>query len=142
MMSMTEWIMKFAPIGVFGLVAEVMIAEAGFKPAKPLAYFALSVLAALAIHAFDNAAAVAALCRQGASVQTLNRCSPAMLTAFSTASSSATLPVTMDKVEDKVGVSNKVSSFVLPLGATVNMNGTALYECAAAMLLPRPTVWS
>jgi Na+/H+-dicarboxylate symporter len=61
--------------------------------------------------------------------------SPAMLTAFSTASSSATLPVTMESVEQNVGVSNKISSFVLPLGATVNMNGTALYECAAAMFL-------
>ena len=61
--------------------------------------------------------------------------SPALLTAFSTASSSATLPVTMDCVEDEVGVSNKISSFVLPLGATVNMNGTALYECAAAMFI-------
>jgi len=60
---------------------------------------------------------------------------PAMLTAFSTASSSATLPITMECVEDNVGVSNKISSFVLPLGATVNMNGTALYECAAAMFL-------
>ena len=60
---------------------------------------------------------------------------PAMLTAFSTASSSATLPVTIDCVEENVGVSNKISSFVLPLGATVNMNGTALYECAAAMFL-------
>jgi Na+/H+-dicarboxylate symporter len=58
-----------------------------------------------------------------------------MLTAFSTASSSATLPVTMDSVEDNIGVSNKISSFVLPLGATVNMNGTALYECAAAIFL-------
>ena len=60
---------------------------------------------------------------------------PAMLTAFSTASSSATLPITMECVEENVGVSNKISSFVLPLGATVNMNGTALYECAAAMFL-------
>jgi Na+/H+-dicarboxylate symporter len=58
-----------------------------------------------------------------------------MLTAFSTASSSATLPVTLDAVETKIGVSNKISSFVLPLGATVNMNGTALYECAAAMFI-------
>ena len=61
--------------------------------------------------------------------------SAALLTAFSTASSSATVPVTMDSIEENVGVSNKVSSFVLPLGATVNMNGTALYECMAAMFL-------
>jgi proton glutamate symport protein len=66
---------------------------------------------------------------------TMRAMSPALLTAFSTSSSSATLPVTMDTVEEKVGVSNQVSSFVLPLGATVNMNGTALYECAAAMFL-------
>ena len=58
-----------------------------------------------------------------------------MLTAFSTASSSATLPITIESVEKNVGVSNKVSSFVLPLGATVNMNGTALYECAAALFI-------
>jgi Na+/H+-dicarboxylate symporter len=58
-----------------------------------------------------------------------------MLTAFSTASSSATLPITMECVEKGAGVSNRISSFVLPLGATVNMNGTALYECTAAMFL-------
>jgi Na+/H+-dicarboxylate symporter len=60
---------------------------------------------------------------------------PALLTAFSTASSSATLPVTMDCVETGAGVSNRISSFVLPLGATVNMNGTALYECTAAIFI-------
>jgi Na+/H+-dicarboxylate symporter len=68
-------------------------------------------------------------------LQTLAGASKAMLTAFSTASSSATLPVTMECVEENIGVSNKISSFVLPLGATVNMNGTALYECAAAMFI-------
>jgi len=65
----------------------------------------------------------------------LRAMAPAMLTAFSTASSSATLPVTMECVEKTAGVSNRVSSFVLPLGATVNMNGTALYECVAAIFL-------
>ena len=60
---------------------------------------------------------------------------PAMLTAFSTASSSATLPVTLECIEKNAGVSNRTSSFVLPLGATVNMDGTALYECVAAMFI-------
>jgi proton glutamate symport protein len=60
---------------------------------------------------------------------------PALLTAFSTASSSATLPITMDCVEQRAGVSNRTTSFVLPLGATVNMDGTALYECVAAMFI-------
>ena len=58
-----------------------------------------------------------------------------LLTAFSTSSSSATLPLTMDAVENNDGVSNKITSFVLPLGATVNMDGTALYECVAAMFI-------
>jgi Na+/H+-dicarboxylate symporter len=61
--------------------------------------------------------------------------SPALLTAFSTSSSSATLPLTTECVEQKAGVSNRVSSFTLPLGATVNMDGTALYECVAAMFI-------
>ena len=61
--------------------------------------------------------------------------SPALLTAFSTASSSGTLPVTLERVEHGVGVHNRVSSFVLPLGATVNMDGTALYECVATLFI-------
>jgi Na+/H+-dicarboxylate symporter len=61
--------------------------------------------------------------------------SPVLLTAFSTASSSATLPVTMECVEKRAGVSNRIASFVVPLGATVNMNGTALYECVAVLFI-------
>ena len=134
MMSMTEFIMKFAPIGVFALVAEVM-ATAGFKAAEPLAIFALCVIGALALHAFGTLPLMLRFIGKVKPYKTLAGVSPAMLTAFSTASSSATLPVTMDCVEDNLGVSNKISSFVLPLGATVNMNGTALYECAAAIFL-------
>ena len=134
MMSMTEFIMKFAPIGVFALVAEVM-ATAGFKAAEPLAIFALCVIGALALHAFGTLPLMLRFVGRVKPYKTLVAASPAMLTAFSTASSSATLPVTMDCAEDNIGVSNKISSFVLPLGATVNMNGTALYECAAAIFL-------
>jgi Na+/H+-dicarboxylate symporter len=134
MMRMTEWIMLFAPIGVFALVAEVM-ATAGFSAAKPLAVFAISVLAALAFHAFVTLPLMLRYIGKVNPFKTIAGASPAMLTAFSTASSSATLPITMESLEDNIGVSNKVSSFVLPLGATVNMNGTALYECAAAVFL-------
>jgi proton glutamate symport protein len=134
MMRMTEWIMKFAPIGVFGLVAGV-IAETGYKAAGPLATFAVVVILALAVHAFVTLPLLLRFVGQVRPYGTLKACAQPMLTAFSTASSSATLPVTIDAVEDNVGVSNKVSSFVLPLGATVNMNGTALYECAAAMFI-------
>jgi Na+/H+-dicarboxylate symporter len=134
MMKMTEWIMMFAPIGVFGLVAEVMV-EAGFSAVRPLGYFALCVIAALALHAAVTLPLLLRYVGKVRPYRTMAGASPAMLTAFSTASSSATLPVTMDCVEDNIGVSNKISSFVLPLGATVNMNGTALYECAAAVFL-------
>jgi Na+/H+-dicarboxylate symporter len=134
MMKMTEWIMKFAPIGVFGLVAAV-IAKAGYKATGPLAVFAVVVLTALAVHAFVTLPLLLRFVGGVKPYQTLKACAQPMLTAFSTASSSATLPVTIDAIEENVGVSNKVSSFVLPLGATVNMNGTALYECAAAMFI-------
>jgi len=134
MMRMTEWIMLFAPIGVFGLVGKV-VAETGFDAAGPLVLFAFAVLAALALHAFVTLPLMLRFIGRVHPFKVFKGVSPALLTAFSTASSSATLPVTLDRVEDEVGVSNEVSSFVLPLGATVNMNGTALYECAAAMFL-------
>ena len=134
MMKMTEFIMKFAPIGVFGLVGAV-IAEAGLKATGPLALFAIAVLLALGLHAFGTLMLLLRFVGRVNPLKTLIGASQAMLTAFSTASSSATLPITMDSVEEKIGVSNKVSAFVLPLGATVNMNGTALYECAAALFL-------
>ncbi len=134
MMKMTEWIMKFAPIGVFGLIAAV-VARTGFGAARPLAVFALTVVLALAVHAFIILPLLLRFVGRVKPYATVRAMSPALLTAFSTSSSSATLPVTMDSLEQNVGVSNNVSSFVLPLGATVNMNGTALYECAAAMFL-------
>jgi len=134
MMLMTEWIMKFAPIGVFGLVAGV-IAESGFKAAAPLVIFALTVLAALAVHVLVTLPLLLRFVGGVSPYKMFPIMAPALLTAFSTASSSATLPITMDCVEESAGVSNKISSFVLPLGATVNMNGTALYEGAAAMFL-------
>jgi proton glutamate symport protein len=134
MMQMTGWIMKFAPIGVFGLVAAV-VAESGFRAGRPLAIFALTVLAALAVHTFVLMPLLMRFVGRINPWKMFPAMAPALLTAFSTASSSATLPINMKCVENNVGVSNKISSFVLPLGATVNMNGTALYECAAAMFL-------
>lgn len=134
MMKITEWVMKFAPIGVFGLVARV-VAKTGFDAARPLLVFALVVMLALAIHALVTLPLLLRWVGRVSPWAALRTMFPAMLTAFSTASSSATLPVTMECVEKEAGVSNRISSFVLPLGATVNMNGTALYECMAAMFL-------
>jgi len=134
MMRMTEWIMKFAPIGVYGLVSAV-VAKAGFQAVGPLATFAVTVIIALAIHVGIILPLFLRFVGKVHAYKMFPAMAPAMLTAFSTSSSSATLPITMERVEENVGVSNKISSFVLPLGATVNMNGTALYECAAAMFL-------
>ncbi len=134
MMKITDWVMLFAPIGVFALVAKV-VASTGFDAFKPLAWFFLSVVLALGIHFF---VAMPLLLRFVAGVNPLRHyraMAPALLTSFSTASSSATLPITMECVEKNAGVSNRTSSFVLPLGATVNMDGTALYECVAAMFI-------
>jgi len=134
MMRMTEWIMTFAPFGVFGLVAKV-VAEAGFSAVRPLAVFAVTVLVALILHVTVILPLFLRFAGKVQPYKMFPAMAPAMLTAFSTSSSSATLPVTMERVEENAGVSNKISSFVLPLGATVNMNGTALYECAAAIFL-------
>jgi len=134
MMKMTEWVMTFAPYGVFGLVAKV-VAKTGFGAAGPLLAFAGAVIAALAIHAFVTLPLLLKFVARVSPARLYQKMSPALLTAFSTASSSATLPVTMECVEKEAGVSNRISSFVLPLGATVNMNGTALYECGAALFL-------
>lgn len=134
MMRMTSWIMKFAPIGVYGLVSAV-VAKAGFRAVEPLAVFAVTVIIALAIHVTIILPLFLRFVGKVKAYKMFPAMAPAMLTAFSTSSSSATLPITIECVEENAGVSNKISSFVLPLGATVNMNGTALYECAAAMFL-------
>ena len=134
MMRLTDWVMKFAPIGVFALVAKV-VASTGFAAFEPLMAFFFTVLAALAIHLL---LVLPLLLRIVAGVNPglhFRAMSPALLMAFSTASSSATLPVTMECVEKRAGVSNRTTSFVLPLGATFNMDGTALYECVAAMFI-------
>lgn len=134
MMHMTNWVMKFAPIGVFALVAKV-VAVSGVEVFLPLAVFFLTVLAALAVHFILT---LSLILRYVAKVNPLlhyKAMSAALLTAFSTSSSSATLPLTMECVEHKAGVSNRVTSFTLPLGATVNMDGTALYECVGAMFI-------
>jgi proton glutamate symport protein len=134
MMHITAWVMSFAPLGVFALVAKV-VASTGLDAFYPLLSFFFTVLAALAIHMF---VVLPLLLRLAGGVNPLRHyraMSAALLTAFSTASSSATLPLTMKCVEKNAGVSNRTTSFVLPLGATINMDGTALYECVAAMFI-------
>jgi Na+/H+-dicarboxylate symporter len=138
MMGITGLIMKFAPLGVFGLVAKTV---AGIGPeqldelALSLGTFTLSVLLALAVHVLVTLPLMLAFIARVNPLLHFKAMMPAILTAFSTASSSATLPLTMECVQDNARVSSRTSSFVLPLGATVNMDGTALYECVAAMFI-------
>lgn len=134
MMGVTDLIMRFAPYGVFALVAKV-VASTGLDAVKPLLTFFFTVLAALAIHMFVTMPLILRFVAGVNPLRHYRAVAPAMLTAFSTASSSATLPVTMECLEKNAGVSNRTTSFVLPLGATVNMDGTALYECVAAMFI-------
>jgi Na+/H+-dicarboxylate symporter len=134
MMKITDWVMLFAPVGVFALVAKV-VASTGFAAFQPLLTFFLTVLGALALHMLVVLPLLLWLLGRVSPLRHFQAMAPALLTAFSTASSSATLPVTMDCVENRAGVSNRTTSFVLPLGATVNMDGTALYECVAAMFI-------
>ena len=134
MMHLTNWVMKFAPIGVFALVAKI-VTQTGLEVFIPLFWFVLTVLLALATHMFIALPLLLKFVGRVNPVRQYGAMAPAMLTAFSTASSSATLPLTMECVEKKAGVSNRTTSFVLPLGATVNMDGTALYECVAAIFI-------
>lgn len=134
MMKVTEWVMMFAPIGVFALVAKV-VASTGFEAFGPLLAFFFTVLPALAVHFLLVMPLLLALLARVNPMRHYRAMLPALLTSFSTASSSATLPVTMECVTRNAGVSNRTASFVLPMGATINMDGTALYECVAAMFI-------
>ncbi|MDA9909151.1 dicarboxylate/amino acid:cation symporter [Gammaproteobacteria bacterium] len=134
MMKITMWVMTFAPYGVFGLVAET-VAATGFAAFRPMLLFFITVLLALGAHTFIALPLVLKYVAKVKPTRHFRAMAPAMLTAFSSASSSATLPLTMECVEKNAGVSERTTSFVLPLGATINMDGTALYECVAAIFL-------
>ena len=133
MILITLWVMRFAPIGVLALVGKTLIVS-GFAALEALGLFFLTVLLALAIH---FAVWLPLLLRIFGGVRPFayyGKVSSAQLTAFSTASSSATLPVSMNAAQE-AGVPKRVTSFVLPLGATVNMDGTALYECVVVVFI-------
>lgn len=134
MIQMTNLVMKFAPVGIFALVCKVIMMS-GADAFKPLAVFFAAVIFALALHLLVFLPLVLKFIARVNPVLHFKAMIPALLTAFSTSSSSATLPLTLDCVERRAGVSNRVSGFTLPLGATVNMDGTALYECVAAMFI-------
>jgi len=130
----TKWIMVVAPIGVFGLILPLVYQTGGEIFAKLGKYF-LTVLGALALHFFVILPTLLFFMARVNPLDHFRAMRTALLTAFSTASSSATLPLTMRGIQDNAGVSKKVASFTVPLGATVNMDGTALYECVAVIFV-------
>jgi proton glutamate symport protein len=134
MMSITMLIIRFAPIGVFGLIAGV-VAKTGFDAIQPLLWFFITVVLALAIHSLIVLPLCIKYMAKRSPTRMIQAMSPALLTAFSSASSAAALPLNMECLQQRAGVSTKITSFVLPLGATVNMNGTALYECVAVVFI-------
>ncbi len=134
MMKLTHFIILFAPIGVFALIAKI-IAQTGLQAFIPLFKYMITVILGLVVHATITLPLIIYLLGGISPLKHFKAMSVALMTAFSTSSSSATLPLTIDAAENNAGVSNKISSFVLPLGATVNMDGTALYECVAAIFI-------
>jgi Na+/H+-dicarboxylate symporter len=140
MMKLTSFIIKFAPLGILGIVTGVVADQASDKAklismAQHLGVYFVTVLIGLFIHTFISLPLIMKFLGKVNPILHFKAMSLPIITAFSTSSSSATLPLTMEAVENDAGVSNKISSFVVPLGATVNMNGTALYECVAVMFI-------
>ena len=134
MIQLVHIVMKFAPIGVLALIATV-VGKFGLEILLSLIKYALVVVAGLAIHViFVYSSAVRVLGKMSP-IAFFKGIRPAQLIAFSTSSSNATLPVTIECAEENLGVSEEVSSFVLPLGATINMDGTALYQGVAAIFI-------
>ncbi|MEQ9263983.1 MAG: dicarboxylate/amino acid:cation symporter [Balneolaceae bacterium] len=140
--KIVDLIMKTAPYGVFALMASLIVDLAGDDLSKALellsalGMYCLTVLAALLLHVFIVYTGMFKVFSKNMSLGNFFKAiQPAMLLGFSTSSSSATLPVTMERVEKNLGVDEEVASFVLPVGATINMDGTSLYQAVAAVFI-------
>jgi proton glutamate symport protein len=134
MMTITQAIIRLAPVGVAALIAGVL-AETGLDVVLPLLGYMATVLAALAVHFFVTIPLILWFVGKQHPYIYMKKVGLALATAFTTASSNATLPVSLECAEERAGIDNRVSGFVLPLGATVNMDGTALYEGVAALFI-------
>ena len=132
MMEMTMMVMSLAPIGVFSLIARTF-ATIGFSAFVPLAKYMIAVLIALAIQCFGVYQILLKLFTGLNPVKFIRKFFPVMAFAFSTATSNATIPLSIDTLYKKMGVSKKISSFTIPLGATINMDGTSIMQGVAVM---------
>jgi len=136
MMKVTMFIIKFTPIGVFALAAKLMAAqEDPLGTFQSLGLYMFTVVTALSFHAIIVLPIILKFVGGVNPKKHFKALTGPLLTAFSTSSSNATLPYTIEAVEKNSGVSNKITSFTLPLGATINMDGTALYEGVAVMFI-------
>ena len=135
MIRMTEFVLYLAPVGVFFLVA-LAVSGIGIEQfAAKIGLYMVTVIVALLLHGFVVLPSILAVFGRVNPIQYLTAMKDALLLAFSTASSSATLPVTIDCARTRGGCSRRASGFVLPLGSTINMDGTALYEAVAVIFL-------
>lgn len=134
MMAITHLVMKALPIGVFGLVAKV-VAMTGMNSIQSVALFFATVLISLLAYALIVLPLLLALVARVNPILHLKAMAPALFTAFSTSSSMASLPITIECVEKRAGVSNRICSFTVPLGVSLNVSGTALYQCVAALFI-------
>ncbi len=139
MMKMTGFVIKFAPIGIFGIIVKLIVQQSSkgnfLELMGHLGLYMLTVLLGLFIHMCFTLFLLVWLLGKVNPFKHVKALNEVLLTAFSTSSSNATLPLTIKAVENNCGVSNKITSFTLPLGATINMDGTALYECVAVMFI-------
>ncbi len=134
MLYITHMIMKLLPIGVFFLVAKVFTTS-GISSLKELGMFVVTVVLGLAVFMFVGLPLLLKYIAKVKPTWHFKAMGPALLTAFTTSSSSATLPITMECVEKRAGVSNRICSLVIPLGTSINMSGSALYECVGAIFV-------
>ena len=136
MMKITMFVIRFTPLGIFGIVAKVVAEQDDLMGlVSRMGLYMGTVILALSIHFFITLPLIVKFIGRAKPFRHMKNMSTPLLTAFSTSSSGATLPLTITAVEKNSGVSNKISSFTLPLGATINMDGTALYECVAAIFI-------
>lgn len=133
-LKMVDLIMKIAPIAVFALIANVIVSSGDSKLLSALLLYSSVVVFGLFLMIVFYMFIFFIVTRKNP-LLFMRQISPAQLLAFSTSSSAATLPVTMERVEEHVGVDKEVSSFVLPVGATINMDGTSLYQAVAAVFI-------
>jgi len=136
MMRLTTWVVHLAPLGVAFLIAgEILHMKSVLAELTKLVWYLVTVILGISVHGFIVLPLIYALITRSLPFKFIGKMGPALATAFGTASSSATLPVTVNSLEQGNKIDPRISRFILPIGATINMDGTALYEAVAAIFI-------